>query len=302
MKVIIDVSQRQRLIKSIHEGPGSSIESASTGAHLGRDKTTQKIGERFFWPNYSRDVREYCLTCHDCQMSNTRFIKNVPELQPVSVPVESWKQIGVDLCSMPKTDDGYVCFALAVDYQSKWVVADGLKAKTAAEVARFLYNIQCQYGAVNIQINDQGPEFVNKVSEEIHTLTGVHQRITSAYHPQANGLAERNNRTIQSCLLKTLQQRQTEWMRALPGVVFAYNTSRQKSTKFTPFYLMFGRQARLFIEMEDESTDVFDEEIDSTCILPEDDIDHDQFQINMESNKRFVYQYSPNIANIFLFF
>ena len=219
MKVVIDISQRQRIIKALHEGLEESIESRATGAHLGRDKTLLKVRERYFWPNFTTDVRHYCQTCHDCQVSSTRFSKTTPELHPVQVPGLPWKQIGVDLCSLPKTSDGYVCFALAVDYFSKFVVAKGLKCKSAAEVAFFLYEIQVQFGVVEIHINDQGREFVNELAEKLHTLTGVQQRITSAYHPQANGLAERNNRTVQNCLLKTLQENHTMWMRALPGVV-----------------------------------------------------------------------------------
>ena len=44
---------------------------------------------------------------------------------------------------------------------------------------------------MRIQINDQRKEFVNEVSENLHEMTGIEQRITSAYHPQFNGLCER---------------------------------------------------------------------------------------------------------------
>ena len=43
---------------------------------------------------------------------------------------------------------------------------------------------------MRIQINNQGKEFVNEVSENLHEMTGTEQRITSAYHSQSNGLCE----------------------------------------------------------------------------------------------------------------
>ena len=61
---------------------------------------------------------------------------------------------------------------------------------------------------------------------------------------QANGLVERQNRTVQACLLKTLENEQKEWRKALPGIIFAINTSKQASTKFTPFFLMHGWHPR----------------------------------------------------------
>ena len=104
-----------------------------------------------------------------------------------------------------------------------------------------------------IQINYQGREFVNSVSSELHRPTGTEQRVTSAYHPQANGLVERNNRTIQNSLLKVLNQKPEGWPDALPGVLFAYNTSRHKSTRYTPFFLLYGRDAVLPVQVSNQS-------------------------------------------------
>jgi hypothetical protein len=105
-------------------------------------------------------------------------------------------------------------------------------------------------GCTDVQINDQGREFVNRVSTTLHELTGVNQRITSAYHPQANGLTERSNRTIQTGMLRILSEHQDRWDKVLPGVLFAYRTSVQKSTQYTPFYLMYGRHAKLPVDCE----------------------------------------------------
>ena len=73
-------------------------------------------------------------------------------------------------------------------------------------------------------------------------------------------------------------------MRALPGVVGAYNTAQQKSTGFTPFYLMFGRQAKLFIELESNSSG--SSQLDNP--LPDilNDVNEDQFQQIMKSNNK----------------
>ncbi|KAK4316343.1 hypothetical protein Pmani_012472 [Petrolisthes manimaculis] len=40
-------------------------------------------------------------------------------------------------------------------------------------------------------------------------------------HPQANGLVERNNRTVQNLLLRTLSDRHENWDKCLHGVLFA---------------------------------------------------------------------------------
>jgi transposase len=73
-------------------------------------------------------------------------------------------------------------------------------------------------------------------------MTGVEQRVTSAYHPQANGLVERQNRTVKDSLVKVLDERAEEWPYVIDGVLFAHRVSRHYSTKYSPFYLLYNRQ------------------------------------------------------------
>ena len=60
---------------------------------------------------------------------------------------------------------------------------------------------------------------------------------------------KRFNQTIQNMLVKFVNTRKSEWNRFLDTCVFAYNTSRHKSTKFTPFEVMFNRTATLPIDI-----------------------------------------------------
>ena len=69
----------------------------------------------------------------------------------------------------------------------------------------------CRYGCTKITISDQGREFVNKVSESLFERTKTEHRISTAYHPQTNGLVERYNQTLQRSLLKLVNKEQDNW-------------------------------------------------------------------------------------------
>jgi len=99
--------------------------------------------------------------------------------------------------------NGYRYAAVAIDYFSKWCEARPLSDKRATTVAHFIYDeIICRHGCPKIEISDQGREFCNSISDELFKLTGTIHKVTSPYHPQANGLVERFNRTIKNYLLK----------------------------------------------------------------------------------------------------
>ena len=77
---------------------------------------------------------------------------------------------------------------------------------------------------------------------------GTDHRITSAYHPQSNGLVERLNQTLQNTLVKQVNDHQSNWDAFLDPALFAIRTSKQKSTKYTPFELMFNRYAIIHVQ------------------------------------------------------
>ena len=127
--------------------------------------------------------------------------------------------------------------------------AKPIKDKTAVTVAQFLCELMCRHGCVEIQINHQGREFVNAVSTNLHELTGVEQRVTSAYRPQSNGLVERQYWTIKNALVEVLDEKPTKWPYIIEGILFAHRVSRHSSTQYSPFYLLYNREPILPIDV-----------------------------------------------------
>ena len=80
-------------------------------------------------------------------------------------------------------------------------------------------------------------------------MTGVKQCVSSAYHPQTNGLDERLNQTLITTLKKVVDASSNDWDDHLSAALYAYRISRQASSKFSPFFLMFNRQPRKAITL-----------------------------------------------------
>ena len=190
--MIFEESRKQRIIDDVHEGISDSPEAVALSGHRGRESTYQKISERFDWHGMVDDVKNYIKTCQKCQHQGTIFKKISPDLQSIPIESEVMKQVGVDLCNLPEVD-GFKHLIVLIDYFSKWSEVKPVKDKSAPTVTTFLYEVMCWHSCFKIQINDQGTDFVNEVSNKLLEMTGTEQRVTSAYHPQSKGLCERQN-------------------------------------------------------------------------------------------------------------
>ena len=80
---------------------------------------------------------------------------------------------------------------------------------------------------------------------DICSLMGVKKTNTTAYHPQSDGLVENFNRTLRAIIAKHAKKFGRDWDSYLPQLLFAYRTKPHESTGESPFYLLYGRDARL---------------------------------------------------------
>ena len=68
---------------------------------------------------------------------------------------------------------------------------------------------------------------------------------TTAYHPRGNGLVENFNKSIRATIAKHAQAHGPNWDLYLQHLLLAYRTKPHGSTSESPFYLVYGRDARL---------------------------------------------------------
>ena len=233
--------------------------------HLGGTPIYEKIAARFFWYGIYNDFADYIQNWDRCQRQS-RLSSNVKsEMHSVPISLHVMKQVGLDLCSHHELD-GYRHLVVCIDYFTKWSEVKPIRDKTALMVATFLYELMCRHGCFEVQITEQGRKFVNSAYTCLHDLTGVEQRITSAYHPQSNGLLERQNRIIKNVLVKVMEAHLEEWPHIIEDALFAHRVSRHSSTQYLLSFLIYNKDAVLPIdvkfslaEREVNETEVFDE-------------------------------------------
>jgi len=227
------------VLRAFHEDPFAG--------HFGVARTLQKIAERYFWPDMAKQVHDFVKTCDVCQRRGPPPKRPEP-LYPLNVG-EPFDRIGIDVVGpLPITASGNRFIIVATDYLTKWPEAKATPDYTAPTTADFLYEMFTRHGTPKELLSDRGSNFMSQAIEALCNKWEVQQTFSSAYHPQTNGLVERFNKTLGETLAKLCLKRPQDWDELIPAALFAYRTARHETTKRTPFYMMYGREATYPVE------------------------------------------------------
>ena len=84
-------------------------------------------------------------------------------------------------------------------------------------------------------VSDRGPQFVSKFTKALYQLEGVKGNPSTAYHPQTDGQAERQNQKLETFLRIWVSYHMDDWTRWLASAQFRYNNLVHSATGTSPF-------------------------------------------------------------------
>ena len=98
------------------------------------------------------------------------------------------------------------------DYVTKWVEAKAVAKETEQIVLDFLFEeIFARYGTPREVVSNGGARFTSHKIENLMQKYGVKHKVTSPYHPQANGQVESTNKTLENILKKNVAYHRRDW-------------------------------------------------------------------------------------------
>jgi transposase InsO family protein len=158
---------------------------------------------------------------------------------------------GIDFMGPCKNSHGFEHILVMVDYVSKWVEAMPCrKASTEESIAMIKSMIFPRFGTPRILISDGGTHFTGKNFKMCLSKLGIEHMVSTAYHPQTNGQAEKSNRQLKSILKKTIEKGGKDWSKKLDGTLWAYRTVFKTPIGMTPYQFVYGKACHLPVELE----------------------------------------------------
>lgn len=196
----------------------------------------------YYWPTMRKDALHIVQRCNKCQK-----LANIPHTLPTPmVPMQGpqpFAQWRIDLIGpIPLTPGKIKHVVVAIDYFTKWGVTEPLASITTNSIINFVReNIVCRFGVPRVIVIDKGSQFDMHHSETF---------VASKAYPKVNGQVEVTNRTIKKSLKKHLRVAKCSWLEELPDVLWAYRTTPRAGTGETSFFLAFGAEVVIPIELE----------------------------------------------------
>ena len=224
----VPLSYRRRIFNVVH-GLG----------HPGVERTRQSITDKFVWPNIRQDVCKWARECIPCQQAKIqRHV--VPPIAEFEVPPKRFQHIHIDLVSMPPSN-GHDHLLTVVDRFSRWPAAYPIPNINAETVVDTLtHGWISTYGVPEVITTDRGSQFSSQIFTQLLKTWGIRHIMTTAYHPEANGMVERLHRRLKESLIALGRGERLQWFWRLPMTMLTLRTTVKPDIGASPSDLVFG--------------------------------------------------------------
>jgi transposase InsO family protein len=221
--------------------------------HQGAKRTRDLIKLNYFWPNMDRDVERYVRQCKSCAKFKGGRHPTAPlgELPETTSPFE---MTSIDICGpYPETKKGNRYLLTFIDHFSRYPEAIPIPRQDAPTVARALVTeIFSRLGCPQALTSDKGSNFMSELFQEMCKLLKVKRINSTAFNPQMQGKVEKFHLGLNQTMSHYVNKYGNDWDEFVSYALMAHRAIPHSTTRYSPFYLLHGRQMRL--PMEDDLT------------------------------------------------
>ncbi|XP_076297797.1 uncharacterized protein LOC143217410 [Lasioglossum baleicum] len=231
------LENRQEIIQEAHD--------SLIGGHKGVTKTYNRVRSRFHWPHMRNEIQDYIRKCKSCQEQKLVRTKTRRPMLITDTPLDAFDKISLDTVGpLPITPGGNRHILTMQDNLTRYCIAVAIPNIRAATIAdAFARHFIAIYGTPRAILTDKGTSFIGTLMTNLAEIFKIKQITTSGYRPQTNGSLERSHIVLTE-YLKHYMENYEDWDLLIPFAMFSYNTSVHEATNFTPYELVFGKQAR----------------------------------------------------------
>src|SRR5260370_3124612 len=108
----------------------------------------------------------------------------------------------------------------------------------------FINHIVQQFGLPLEMIADRDARWAKSFWALVAEHLCLQVLLSTSHHPQHNGQMEWQNQTLEITLHAYVAGSKSDWVKWLPALAFAYNSTIHTSMGYSPFFLLYGFEPR----------------------------------------------------------
>ena len=192
----------------------------------------------------TEDATRHIWHCERCLLFKASLDRAPMENVDATYPMEL---VHMDYLTIEAMEGGKDIHILVItDHFTRYAQAIVTSLQTGKCTAQNLWDkFIVHYGLPEMILTDQGHNFESDLLKALCKIAQVKKIRTLGYHPQTNGQCECFNATLISMLGTVPKKPKRTWREQVPTLVHAYHCTRNSTTGFSPYYVMFGCKLHL---------------------------------------------------------
>jgi hypothetical protein len=232
-----DDNIRREIMKEWHDAP--------TAGHPRRDEMVRLVNHYYYWPGAKHWIAEYIRGCAICQQNKILTHRAKVPTYRISTKEDArpFEHIAMDLITgLPPRGKNNAILTIVDHGCSRAAVflpcSDTITGPGIAQL--YLDNIYRWFGLPSKVISDRDPCFTSHFGKALTAKLGIQQNLSTAFHPQTDGLSERKDQWIEQYLRLVTSASPEDWTEWLTVATAAHNNRQNATTKLSPNQILLG--------------------------------------------------------------
>jgi len=172
------------------------------GGHSGIAKTAAAVGSQYYWPKLSDSIAEWIAGCDVCHRIKHKNARLYGLLQPLPIPLEWAERVNTDFVTkLPTSEASHDVVATIIDPLTKrawWIPIKEADLTAEKFATAFIDGYERSWGLPVSIVSDRDTRFTSGFWQSLCSQLGIRLRMSTAYHPQSDGQAEKANATLET--------------------------------------------------------------------------------------------------------
>ena len=221
------------------------VHTHPSAGHPGRDETIRKAKQIQSWTGMRAWIADYVKGCAMCQQN--KILTHRPKVPLYRITTEEgtlpFQRVAMDLITGLPMHKGKDAILTIVDHRCSRaaIFLPCSTTITGPGIAQlYMDHVYRWFGLPTKVISDQNPRFMSHFGKALNQKLGIQQNLSTAFHPQTDGISERKNQWIEQYLRLVTSTSPDDWTHWLALATAVHNNRRNVTTGLSPNQILLG--------------------------------------------------------------